>query len=138
MQAAKLVSGRTRAHRLLRPQASSFASSVGDQFSSNALSFVSDSHPHNDKLVAQVPPPVPKASAEEVSPVLTAKEAVDKQTRKGDMQTPAEKPVSAHACALSVVSPDTRVGAPCLASSIRYPFSSTLHLFAIFIVTCAT
>ena len=77
--------------------------------------------------------------------MLTAKEAVDKQTRKGDMQTPAEKPVSAHACALSIVSPGTRVGAPCLASSIRYRFSSTLHppsstlhLFAIFIVTCAT
>ena len=59
--------------------------------------------------------------------MLTAKEAVDKQTRKGDKQTPEEKPVSAHACALSVVSPSTRVGAPCLASSIRYPFSSTLH-----------
>ena len=108
-QAAKLVRGRTRAHRLSRPRASSFASSVGDQFSSNALSFVSDSHPHNDKLVAQVPPPVPKASAEEVSPVLTAKEAVDKQTQEGDKQTPAEKPVSAHACALSVVSPGMHV-----------------------------
>ena len=138
-QPAKLVSGRTRAHRLPWPRASSFASSVGDQFSSNALSFVSDSHPHNDKLVAQVPPPVPKASAEEVSPVLTAKEAVDKQMQEGDKQTPAEKPVSAHACALSVVSPGMRVHrvSPQV-FAIRSPPPSTLHLYAIFIVTCAT
>ena len=60
--------------------------------------------------------------------MLTAKEAVDKQTQEGDKQTPAEKPVSAHACALSVVSPGMRVHrvSPQV-FTIRFPPPSTLH-----------